>query len=319
MKGNGPLISVLIVTWNSEKFIAECLHSVLHQSYPSIEVIVIDNRSSDSTPQIIKERFPLLTFIENEKNLGYCRANNLGLKKASGEYVLFLNSDVILEKDYVEKALKGFHKSEHIGMVSGKILRFDRNTVDSTGQFLSRSRKTIERGYGQRDDGHFDKAGDIFSVCGAVAFYRKKMIEEISYGHGELFDEDFFSFHEDIDLGWRANLMGWKGYYIPKALAYHFRGATGSQSMTTRSFQMSGRSTFLKYHIVKNRYLSIIKNDTLSSYLIHFPFIAARDIVLFFYLLWTSPRVFRLLLTNRHLFRQAFRKRTRQLHGEKTL
>ncbi len=319
MKGNGPLVSVLIITWNSEKFIEECLHSVFYQSYPTIEVIVVDNRSTDSTMRIIKERFSPLTIIENKENIGYCRANNLGLKKASGEYLLFMNSDVALEKDYVEKALKGFQKSERIGMVSGKILRFDHKTIDSTGQFLARSRKTIERGYGKIDNGRFDKEEYIFSVCGAAAFYRKKMIEEISYSNGELFDEDFFSFHEDMDLGWRANLMGWTAYYISDAVAYHFRGGTGYQSNRRRHYQISGRPTFLKYHIIKNRYLSIIKNDTLSSYLIDIAFIAARDVVLFFYILFTSPGVFSLLLKNRNLFLKALRKRTPKLQGKKIL
>ncbi len=319
MKGKGLLVSVIIVTWNSERFIEECLHSILGQSHEAVEVILSDNRSTDATVAIVKKRFPSVQIMENAENLGYCRANNLSLKKAAGEYLLFVNSDVILERDYVEKALQGFQKGERIGMVSGKILRFDRKTIDSTGQFLARSRKTIERGYGRKDDGRFDSEGHIFSVCGAAAFYRKQMIDEISYENGELFDEDFFSFHEDIDVGWRAHLMGWKGYYTPKALAYHFRGGTGSHSGETRFFQISSRSRFLKYHIVKNRYLSMIKNETLSSYLFNFPFIVARDAALFFYLLGSSPSVFRLLFKNRHLFRKAFKKKTFRLIAEKAL
>ncbi len=312
MNGDQPVVSVLIVTWNSEAFIEECLHSVLGQSYPALEVIAVDNRSVDRTVSIIKEKFSQVRLLENEENRGYCHGNNQVLKKASGAYILFLNSDVVLERDYIEKTLAGFQRGERIGMVSGKIFRFDRKTIDSTGQFLAKSRKTIERGYGEKDDGRFDKEGIIFSVCGAVAFYSKKMIDEISYENGELFDEDFFSFHEDIDLGWRANLMGWRGYYIPEAVAYHFRGGTTSFSGQRRSHLLRERSALLKYHIVKNRYLSIIKNDTLSSYLLNFPFIAAKDASLLFYLLGTSPAVFCLLLKNRHLFRQALKKRTRK-------
>ncbi len=319
MKDKAPLVSVIIVTWNSERFIEECLHSILEQSHKAIEVIVSDNGSSDATVNIVQEKFPSVKMTENKQNLGYCRANNLSLKRAAGQYLLFVNSDVILHRDYIEKALEGFQQEERIGMVSGKILRFDKMTVDSTGQFLARSRKTIERGYGQKDDGRFDSEGFVFSVCGAAAFYRKQMIDEICYENGEFFDEDFFSFHEDIDVGWRANLMGWRGYYSPQALAYHFRGGTGSHSGETRSFQISGRSPLLKYHIVKNRYLSMIKNETLSSYLFHFPFIVARDAALFFYLLGSSPSVFRLLIKNRHLFRRAFKRKTFRLFAEKAL
>ncbi|MEW5806014.1 MAG: glycosyltransferase family 2 protein [Acidobacteriota bacterium] len=309
------LVSVIVITWNSEKFIEECLSSVFKQSYPQIEVIVTDNGSGDSTTQIIRSRFQSVILIENKQNLGYCKANNIALKSAKGTYLLFLNSDVILENDYIEKCIDGFKTDSKIGMITGKILRFDRITIDSTGQFLTRSRKTKERGYGSRDDGRFDIEGRVFSVCGASAFYRRRMIEDISYADGELFDEDFFSFHEDIDVGWRGNLHGWNGYYIPDAIAYHYRGGTAGSLFWRRYFQIAARPSEIKYHIVKNRYLSILKNDSLGSYLRDLPFILSRDLIVFTYLLFSSPGVLALLFKNRKLFRKAMEKRSSMVKG----
>ncbi len=303
------LVSVIIVTWNSERFIDDCLASVVGQTYPSLETIVVDNASEDATVRKIKEGFPEFEVIENSKNLGYCRANNQAIKQAKGEYILFMNSDVILEGNYIEQAMKGFEQDEKIGMVSGKILRFDRETIDSTGQFLAKSRKTLERGYGMKDDEEYNHEGIIFSVSGALAFYRKTMIEEIAYPNTELFDEDFFAFHEDIDVGWRGNIQGWKGYYVPGARAYHYRGGTGKDAPRKRRFQISGRPVNVKYHIVKNRYLSIIKNDTLRDYLKDLLFIVSRDIATMTFLLFTSPSVLSMLVKNRFLFARAFRKR----------
>ena len=303
------LASVIIVTWNSEKFIEDCLASVLAQTYPRLEVIVVDNGSQDSTLRKIRDRYSSITIVENSENLGYCRANNIGLRRAQGAFILFLNSDVILEEDYIEKALGGFRKDERIGMVSGKILRFDRKTIDSTGQFMSRSRRTIERGYGCADSGQYDEEGYVFSVCGAVLFCRKTMVDAVSYDGGEFFDEDFFAFHEDIDAGWRAELLGWKSYYVPEARARHFRGGTGRRPAWKSGYQISGRPASIKYHIVKNRYLSIIKNDTVQAYMRDLIFIFSRDLLLLIYIVFTAPGVLLSLFRNRELFKKALERR----------
>ena len=303
------VVSIIVISWDSIEFLGECLKSVREQTYQDWELIVVDNGSEDGSADLVREKFPEARLIANSQNLGFSRAGNLGLRDSRGEWVLFINPDVRLETNWLEKALLAFKISPRIGMVTGKILRFDRSTIDSTGQFLSRSRRAIERGYNQPDRGQYDRQGFVFSVCGAVALYRREMVEALRL-NGEFLDEDFFAFYEDLDVGWRANLLGWRGYYVPDAIAYHYRG--GSQKgggWLARFSQLSQRPTEIKFHIVKNRYLTIIKNDRWGKTLLSLPYVLGIDALLCLYLLIADPRVVGKLLTAGPYFKAAFRKR----------
>lgn len=308
----GKKVSVIVCSFNSEKFIGRCLASVGEQSHKEIELIVVDNGSSDRSREIVRREFPEAKLIENRENKGFARANNQGIELASGDFFLFLNADAFLDKDYLLNALKPFSLDPNIGMVSGKILRFDGETIDSTGEFVGRSRKVVERGYGKRDEGSYDESGYIFSVCGACALYRREVLERVKV-FGEVFDEDFFSFFEDLDLGWRANLFGFRGYYTPDAICYHFRGGeVRERSFLGRRSLLMGRESELKYHIVKNRWLTIIKNDRLIDFSRDLPFILIRDVAIFFALLVFDPKVLlRLIKEGFPLIKTAFKKRKR--------
>lgn len=306
MKG---MVSIIVVSWESIKFLGECLRSVREQTYQEWELIVVDNGSQDGSADLVRDKFPEARLIEGSRNLGFARAGNLGLQQSRGKWLLFINPDVLLERDWLEKALPAFKISPRIGMVTGKILRFDRRTIDSTGQFLSRSRRAIERGYNEADRGQYDQEGFVFSVCGAVALYKREMVEAVRL-NGEFLDEDFFAFYEDLDVGWRANLLGWRGYYVPDAVAYHYRG--GSQKgggWLARFSQLSQRPTEIKFHIVKNRYLTIIKNDRWGKTLLSLPYILGFDTILCLYMLMADPRVVGKLFTAGPYFKAAFRKR----------
>ena len=303
------VVSIIVVSWNSIGFLGDCLGSVREQTYKEWELIVVDNGSQDGSAELVRRSFPEAKLIAGSQNLGFARAANLGLGVSRGKWLLFLNPDVRLERDWLEKALPAFKISPRIGMVTGKILRFDRRTIDSTGQSLSRSRRAKERGYGEADRGQYDQAGFVFSVCGAVAFYSREMVEGVRL-NGEFMDEDFFAFYEDLDVSWRANRLGWRGYYVPEAVAYHYRG--GSQKgggWLGRFSQLSQRPTEIKFHIVKNRYLTIIKNDRWGRTFLSLPYIVGFDAILYLYLIIADPRVLGKLLRAGSYFAAAFRKR----------
>jgi GT2 family glycosyltransferase len=303
------MVSVVVVSWNSERFIADCLTSIKMQSYNPIEIIVVDNGSEDRSIDLIKQAHKEIKLIKNNTNMGFCHANNQGLTYAQGDYIFFLNADVILEKNYVREALNPFKIDEHIGMVSGKILRFDRKTIDSTGQFLSRARRAIERGYGEPDSGQYEEEGYIFSVCGAAALYRRQMVDAVMLDN-EFFDEDYFAFYEDLDIGWRAHLLGWKGYYTPRAVAYHFRGGSQQQrGWLARFSQFSQRSTELKFHILKNRYATVIKNDTLKSFILCLPWFLKWELFIYGYLLFFDAKVLFKLISIIPYLKKARQKR----------
>ena len=308
--GSTPLVSVIVVSWNSRRFLEDCLASVLAQTWPAIELVVVDNASGDGSAAFVKERFPSAGLVESSVNLGFCGGNNLGLRQTRGVFVLFLNADAILEPTYLQEALKPFQDAR-VGMVAGKVLRFDRRTLDTTGQLMSRSRRVKERGYDEIDRGQYEQPGDVFSVCGAVALYRRSVIDAISLD-GEFFDADFFAFGEDLDAGWRARQLGWVCRYQPSAVALHFRGGTQQENKGAAGRpQMTRRPPEIQAHIVKNRYLMMIKNEQPVSFLVHLPFILAWDLVIWAYLIIFSPATVPILWTHRHLVGRALDKRRR--------
>jgi GT2 family glycosyltransferase len=297
------MISIIIVTFNGEKFIKDLIFSIKAQTYKDYEIIIIDNNSRDKTLKIIEE-FKDIKLIKLSENVGYTGALNIGITKSNGEFILILNQDTKLDENFLKNGLNGF-KTKNIGFVSGKILRFDKRTIDSTGQYLSPALYPKERGYNKQDNKKKYKNGYIFSVCGAIALYKREMLEELKIDN-EIFDNDFFMFFDDIDLCWRANNKGWKGYYIPEAIGYHYR--SGTIKSQKKIFLSLKRTPFIQYHIIKNRYLTLLKNVKPLSFLLHLPFILLRDtfylLIIVFY-----PSVLIKLIKNYTLFIKAFKKR----------
>lgn len=304
MKG----VSVIVINWNGKQFLSHCLTSVLDQTYRDLDLLVIDSGSSDGSPEFLRKEFSGVRVIAKVENLGYSRAFNLGLKMTEGKYVLLLNADTYLDHLFIEKAVSAMDHNLALGSLSGKILRFDRRTLDSAGQFLGRDRRPLDRGYNEGDKGQYDDEAVELSVCGAVAFYRRKMLEECAL-LGESYDEDYFAFYEDLDLGWRANLLGWKSLYFPKSVAYHFRWGTGGFKGFKGRYGFLKRPLELKVHLLKNRYLTIIKNDHLRGILKDLPQILQFEGKLWAGILLFSPSLLFLLPSFLPYFIRAFQKR----------
>jgi len=303
------IVSVIIVTSGVKDYLKSCLDSVREQIFPPIEIIVIDNSLNQNFSQEIIQHYPGVKLCSQQRNLSYCEALNLGIKQSQGDFILCLNDDVILDRGFIEEALKGFIIDERIGMVSGKILRSDRGILDCTGLFLSLWRTAKERGYGAKDKGQFEKEGYVFGVNGAVAFYCKAMLEEIKE-NGSYFDSDFRFFYEDLDVAWRAQRFGWKGYYIPQAIAYHVRGGTARPSCgIDKPYARIYLSERLHADLIKNRYLTIIKNESDFGFWLHFPAVALYDFVMWSYILLFRTRLIKPLLLNWKFLKSAFKKR----------
>lgn len=303
------LVSVIIVAAGTKQYLKACIGSLKKQTYPDMEIVVIDNSLDGDFAGEFVRQYPEIKFYHSPKNLFYCEALNKGISLCAGDFILCLNDDVELTEDFVRKALEGFNAGERTGMVSGKILRSDSRTIDSTGLFLSFFRSAKERGYGRKDTGVFEKKGYVFGVNGAVAFYRRKMLEQIKLG-GEYFDSDFGFFYEDLDIAWRAQNFGWKAFYVPAAIAYHIRGATArSQEGINKRFARRFLDDELHYNLIKNRYLAIIKNESLSGFLLHLPFIAAYDLFAWGYVLFFRPRLIKKFLAKHLPVASAFKKR----------
>jgi GT2 family glycosyltransferase len=293
-------VSVIIVTIGRKDYLKDCLASLAGQSCPPSEIIVVDNSLNPGFFPEMNKLYPFLKRIQNQENLFYAAGMNQGIKLSRGEIVLCINDDIILDKNFIQEALKGFLVQENIGMVGAKLLRREGKILDSTGLFLSLWRTAGERGYGQSDRGQFDRNGYIFGASGAAAFYRRRMLEEIKDENG-YFDLRFKMFYEDLDLAWRANRRGWRGYYIFSAVAYHVRGgSTRPDSGIDQPIARRHLNNSLHCRLIKNRYLTILKNEIPADFILHLIPVLIYEACVWIYVLIFCPGVFKIFL-NRNL------------------
>ncbi len=261
-------VSVILVTWNSADVLPLALQSLAAQNIP-LEIIVVDQASGDGSADVARA-FPATHVIAAGGNLGFCGGNNLGLKAASGEFVLLLNPDAVLTPGYVQCACEALTANPQAALFTGKVLRMTpagepisadgQAVIDTTGIQLHANRQAVDRGQGEPDHGQYDEPGRVFGVCGAVLFARTAALREAAVD-GEVFDEAFFAYKEDVDLSWRLRHLGWQAIYDPAALAYHARGwktTPGARGEISRS---------TRYHSFKNRRLMILKNETWKTFL----------------------------------------------------
>jgi len=263
------LVSVVIVTWNSAPFLRRCLAALAAQTYRQIEVIHVDNASTDDSAAIVRGG-ARATHIINDTNRGFSAAVNQAVRVANGEFVLLLNPDAYLEPDYVSSLVAAMN-GDGIGMATGKLLRADTNLIDSKGIRMTRSGRHFDIDQGKPDsrrptaDTH-----EVFGVSGAAAMYRTTFIRDVTVA-GEFLDEDFFAFREDADVSWRGRLFGWRAIYVPEAVAHHVRTVTPEKRREL--------SAAINMHGVKNRFLLRLKNEGLYLALRNGPFELTRDLI----------------------------------------
>ena len=303
-------LSAVVVSYNSASFLPGCLNSLLRQQVPCREIIVVDNHSQDGSSRLL-DGFPTVIPIRLTKNNGYARAANLGLRQASAGLILVANPDTIFPADFSRQVLDTFRRDPSIGLLAPLLLRFDRATIDSAGQTRSLALHPREIGFNQRRDRMDLRPGTVFSACGAATVFSRPALEKLKIGRGEFYDEDFFMFWEDFDIGWRAQLLGVKTFFTPQVTACHFRSATLKRTWLARFSLALARSPELKYHLVKNRYLTLIKNFRLGQFWWAIPFMLARDLVWVGALTISSPKIIIRLMGASALIRRALGKRKR--------
>jgi GT2 family glycosyltransferase len=302
-----PRVSVTIVTFNSAQCVAKCLRHVFEQDYPNVEVVVVDNASTDGIASLMEQFADRVRFVCNRVNVGFAAGQNQAIALSSGDWILTLNPDVRLSPDFISKAVAAGECDDNIGSVSGKLLRMGPDfeipslpVLDSTGIYFTPALRHFDRGSGESDSGAYEQFKYVFGVTGAAALYRRKMIEDVSI-EGEFFDSDFFAYREDADLAWRAQLLGWKCLYVPAAIGYHVRSVLPSNRRSL--------SAAVNMHSVKNRFLMRIKNITADLYIRHFVAITSRDLLVIAGCLlreWSSLRAF--VIVSRS-YRKMLRKR----------
>ena len=270
-------VSVTLVTYNSGRFIKKCLESVLAQKYSELEVVVIDNASTDGTVDILEQFEGRCRIVFNEENVGFAAAQNQAIAMSRGDWVLTLNPDVLLLPGFIQQLVEAGQLHPRIGSVCGKLLTIkstfelpDKAVIDSTGMYFTPMLRHLDRGSQLPDGGEYSNFEYVFGATAAAALYRREMIEDVAV-QGEFFDHDFFVYREDADVAWRHQLLGWRCLYTPYARAYHVRNVLpGNRRALPPEINM---------HSVKNRFLMRIKNMTWDLYRRNWVAITVRDLV----------------------------------------
>lgn len=220
-------ISVVVVNWNRRDLLRNCLNSLARQQGVDFDVVVVDNGSTDGSLEMVRREFSTgqpfaLKLIVNERNLGFCAANNQGFAGSDSEFVALLNNDAEAEPEWLRSLVAAFDGRPEIGMAASKILVFEEpRRIDKVGHLIYLDGQNRGRGSGEIDNGQYDEVEEVLWPDGCAAMYRRAMLDEIGG-----FDEDFFAYADDAELGLRARIAGWKCLYVPPAVVRHHRGAT---------------------------------------------------------------------------------------------
>jgi GT2 family glycosyltransferase len=213
-------VSIIVVNWNGERFLKDCLGALSKQSYANCEIILVDNGSADNSVRFAKENFPEVKVVALSENTGFTGGNTAGLEVAQGAYIALVNNDARPEKTWLENLIHPMLEDRTIGICASKLIFEDPRILNSAGDGLTTAGVGFNRGLGQ-NAAQFDTSESVFGACGAAVLYRRRLLDEIGF-----LDEDFYLYDEDTDLNFRAQLAGWKCHYVPSAIVYHVANAT---------------------------------------------------------------------------------------------
>jgi len=257
-------VCVAIVTCNSGRYIQRCLNAVLEQEGVGLEIVVVDNASTDDTRNILKDFRGRIRVLWNDRNVGFAEAQNRAIRSGTAQWVLTLNPDVLLLPGFIRELRHAAETDPAAGSVCGKLLsigpgfqKLPERLIDSTGIFFTPAMRHFDRGWHEPDQVSFDNLEYVFGASAAAALFRRRMIEDVSID-GSFFDPDFFVYREDADVAWRAMLLGWRCIYTPAAVAYHVRTVTPANRRSLPAV--------INMHSVKNRFLMRVKNATGGIY-----------------------------------------------------
>ena len=244
-----PLVSIIVLNYNAGELLLNCIDSLKKSKYTNLEILVVDNISSDNSQKKCKEKFPDIKLIQNNENLGYCGGNNVGIKKAKGEFIVILNPDTIVEKNWINELILA-HREFGDGLYQPKILSLnEENIIQSTGNMLHIFGFGYARDKGNKISDRKEEIERIGYASGTCLFTSRNVIEKIG-----LLDEFLFLYHDDLDLGWRAAQVGINSYYVPKSKIFHVESYSLKWSSKKFYWLERNRKYCLLTHYSKDTY-----------------------------------------------------------------
>jgi len=264
-----PKVAIIILNWNGKDFVCKSIDGALAQTYSNSFVIVVDNGSTDGSPEMIGEKYgERLTLVCLDKNTGYAAGNNRGIEKAfemDADWIATLNNDAVPEPDWLTEALAVTKNEKDIGMVAAKVLLDEQgpdgeDLIDTCGHLLYPDGLNRGRGRLEPDTGQYDDETDAFFPSGAAALYSTEMLRDVG-----LFEETFFAYGDDTDLGLRGVWAGYKCAFAPRAIVRH------KYSMTAGAY-----SPLKAFYVERNRFLVAVSLLPLNMLLLNPVYMAAR-------------------------------------------
>jgi len=237
---SAPRVSVVVLNYNGRALLEVVLPSLAAQRSRVVETIVVDDCSTDDSLAYLREAWPQLRVVPaGGRNVGVAAALNAGVRAARGEYVALLNNDLELDAGWVGELVAALDRHPEAASVGGKLLSYDRrDVIDSVGDVFTRSATAYPRGGGEVDHGQYDEEVEIFAPTAGAALYRASALAAVGP-----FDESFFAYFEDVDWGLRAQLAGYRSWYVPSAVAYHMGSATTGGDGDPRFYALKRRNT----------------------------------------------------------------------------
>lgn len=263
-------VTVVIPNYKGKKYLKPCVESVCRHTEQELDIIIVDNASNDGSMEEIQENFPDVTCVMLDRNYGFCHAVNVGIRRAGTPYVFLLNNDTLVCRNAIDHLVSALESDEKIFSAEAKMIQYqDRTKIDSAGTFYNALGWAYARGK-DRSPERYRRRTDAFCACGGAAVYRKSVIDQI----GD-FDEAHFAYLEDVDIGYRAKIAGYRNVYEPKARIVHVGSASSGSRHNEFKVRLSARN---------NVYL-VYKNMPPVQILVNLPFLLAGFLIKFLFFL----------------------------------
>ena len=261
-------VTIVIPNYNGKHFMEPCLASLKEQTCQDYKVLVVDNASTDGSLEYMKEHYPKIEVIVLDKNYGFSKAVNVGIQHSTTPYVILLNNDTTVDPHYVEEMVKAIERSPRIFSVSSKMIQmYHPELIDSAGDLYTLLGWGVCRGTG-RPVSNYTEADEIFTACAGAAIYQRSAFSKIGY-----FDENHFAYLEDIDVGYRAKIYGYKNTYCPTALVYHVGSGTSGSKYNSFKVKLSARNNiYLNYKNMPILQLILNFFPLLTGYVVKYAF-----------------------------------------------
>jgi len=280
-----PLVSIIILNWNGGLYVQRCLDHVLKQSYKPIELIIVDNGSNDGSLEKLKQSHRECIYIENSDNRGFAAGMNQGISIAKGDFIVPLNQDVCLHKEFISACVGKILTDEDIGAIGGRVFAWVGDELTGDLRKGEGERTYLLKRFHVIGGVQTDGEAWVFVPTGSFPFLRKKMLDDLYLHSGYFYDEKYVTGFEDMDLFFRMHLRNWKCLFLPSASGWH----VGSGSVGGKSTFFSKKTDY-QIKILRNRYFTMFKNLPASIFWWLSPYLFLTEAAMLPYFLLRSPK-----------------------------